>query len=124
MGISILIWRKWNFKYKSLEFFISLRRKKYWKYNGSSVEGDRVILFEVQSLVSKQLLDILKELLGFDKNRIEILLAILIRYMKIDFNANDVYINITRWYRNKKKDQSDLAIILSLISSVKQYISE
>lgn len=89
------------------EFFISSREEKnIGSIIVPSIEGSRVILFEVQSLVSKAIIGYPKRIIqGFDKNRIEILLAILSRYMKIDFNANDVYINIPGGIEIKKKDQ-------------------
>ena len=55
---------------------------------------------------------------GLDKNRLEILLAILSKHMKLDFNLNDVYVNVPGGIEIKER-ASDLAIILSLISSVK-----
>ncbi|WP_067141055.1 DNA repair protein RadA [Oceanivirga salmonicida] len=103
------------------EFFVSAREEKnIGSIIVPSIEGSRVILFEVQSLVSKAIYGYPKRIIqGFDKNRIEILLAILSKSMNLDFNMNDVYINIPGGIEIKER-ASDLAVILSLISSVKK----
>ncbi len=103
------------------EFFVSSREEKnIGSIIVPSIEGSRVILFEVQSLVSKAIYGYPKRIIqGFDKNRIEILLAILSKSMNLDFNMNDVYINIPGGIEIKER-ASDLAVILSLISSVKK----
>lgn len=103
------------------EFFIASREEKnIGSIIVPSIEGSRVILFEVQTLVSKAIYGYPKRIIqGFDKNRIEILLAILSNFMNIDFNINDVYVNIPGGIEIKER-ASDLAIILSLISSVKK----
>lgn len=102
------------------EFFVSSREEKnIGSIIVPSIEGSRVILFEVQSLVSKAIYGYPKRIIqGFDKNRVEILLAVLSKYMGIDFNLNDVYLNIPGGIDIKER-ASDLAIIFSLISSVK-----
>ncbi len=103
------------------EFFISSREEKnVGSIIVPSIEGSRVILFEVQTLVSKAIYGYPKRIIqGLDKNRIEILLAILSKSMNLDFNINDVYVNIPGGIELKER-ASDLAVILSLISSVKQ----
>lgn len=101
-------------------FFVSDRdEKNIGSTIVASIEGSRVVLFEVQSLVNKAIYGYPKRIIqGIDKNRIEILLAILSKHMNMDFNLNDVYINIPGGIEIKER-ASDLAIILSLISSVK-----
>lgn len=101
-------------------FFVSQRdEKNIGSIIVPSIEGSRVVLFEIQSLVAKAIYGYPKRIIqGFDKNRIEILLAILSKHLKMDFNLNDVYINIPGGIEVKER-ASDLAIILSLISSVK-----
>lgn len=101
-------------------FFVSDRdEKNIGSTIVASIEGSRVVLFEVQSLVNKAIYGYPKRIIqGVDKNRIEILLAILSKHMNMDFNLNDVYINIPGGIEIKER-ASDLAIILSLISSVK-----
>ena len=102
------------------EFFVSSREEKnIGSIIVPSIEGSRVILFEVQSLVSKAIYGYPKRIIqGIDKNRLEILLAILSKHIGIDFNLNDVYLNIPGGIDIKER-ASDLAIIFSLISSIK-----
>lgn len=101
-------------------FFVSDRdEKNIGSVIMPSIEGSRVVLFEVQSLVSKAIYGYPKRIIqGIDKNRLEILLAILSKHLKMDFNLNDVYINVPGGIEIKER-ASDLAVILSLISSVK-----
>lgn len=100
------------------EFFISERESK----NIGSIitpifEGSRVFLYEVQSLLSNPLFGMPKRTVeGYDKNRIEILSAVLSRQFKIDVSAKDIYINIPGGI-NLSDRSSDLAVIFSLISS-------
>lgn len=102
------------------EFFVSDREEKnIGSIIVPSIEGSRVILFEVQGLVSKAIYGYPKRIIqGMDKNRIEILLAILSKAMGIDFNALDIYINIPGGIEVKER-AVDLAVILTLISCIK-----
>ena len=103
------------------EFFISDRDEK----NIGSIivpifEGSRVFLFEVQSLLSTPNFGIPKRTVeGYDRNRVEILSAVLSRSLKIDINSKDIYINIPGGIELKDRS-SDLAVIFSLLSSVNQ----
>lgn len=103
------------------EFFISDRDEK----NVGSIivpifEGSRVFLFEVQSLLSTPNFGIPKRTVeGYDRNRVEILSAVLSRSLKIDINSKDIYINIPGGIELKDRS-SDLAVIFSLLSSVNQ----
>ncbi|WP_277287493.1 DNA repair protein RadA [Sneathia sanguinegens] len=101
-------------------FFISERdEKNVGSIIVPSIEGSRVVLFEIQTLINKAIYGYPKRIIqGLDKNRLEILLAILSKHMKLDFNLNDVYVNVPGGIEIKER-ASDLAIILSLISSVK-----
>ena len=103
------------------EFFISDRDEK----NIGSIivpifEASRVFLFEVQSLLSTPNFGIPKRTVeGYDRNRVEILSAVLSRSLKIDINSKDIYINIPGGIELKDRS-SDLAVIFSLLSSVNQ----
>ncbi|VWL84769.1 DNA repair protein RadA [Oceanivirga miroungae] len=103
------------------EFFISTRSEKnVGSIIVPSIEGSRVILFEIQTLVSKTSYGYPKRIIeGYDKNRIEILLAILSKFMKMDLNLSDIYVNIPGGVEIKERS-SDLALIFSLISSIKK----
>ena len=102
------------------EFFISDRDEK----NIGSIivpifEGSRVFLFEVQSLLGTPNFGMPRRTVeGYDKNRLEILSAVLSRSLKVDVNSKDIYINIPGGIDLNDRS-SDLAVIFSLLSSVK-----
>lgn len=103
------------------EFFISDREEK----NIGSIivpifEGSRVFLFEVQSLLGVPNFGMPRRTVeGYDRNRVEILSAVLSRSLQIDVNSKDIYINIPGGIELKDRS-SDLAVIFSLLSSVKK----
>ena len=102
------------------EFFISDRDEK----NVGSIivpifEGSRVFLFEVQSLLGTPNFGMPRRTVeGYDKNRVEILSAVLSRSLKVDVNSKDIYINIPGGI-NLNDRSSDLAVVFSLLSSIK-----
>ena len=55
---------------------------------------------------------------GYDKNRVEILSAVLSRSLKVDVNSKDIYINIPGGIDLNDRS-SDLAVVFSLLSSIK-----
>ncbi|CAM3171094.1 DNA repair protein RadA [Streptobacillus felis] len=102
------------------EFFISERdEKNVGSIITTSIEGSRVILFEIQTLSLPLKYGIPKRIIeGYDRNRIEILLAVLSKTLSLDLGNNDIYLNIPGGI--VLKDQAaDLAIVLSLISTIK-----
>ena len=102
------------------EFFISDRDEK----NVGSIivpifEGSRVFLFEVQSLLGTPNFGMPRRTVeGYDKTRVEILSAVLSRSLKVDVNSKDIYINIPGGIDLNDRS-SDLAVVFSLLSSVK-----
>lgn len=102
------------------EFFISDRDEK----NIGSIivpifEGSRVFLFEVQSLLGTPNFGMPRRTVeGYDKTRVEILSAVLSRSLGVDVNSKDIYINIPGGIDLNDRS-SDLAVIFSLLSSVK-----
>ena len=102
------------------EFFISDRDEK----NVGSIivpifEGSRVFFFEVQSLLGTPNFGMPRRTVeGYDKNRVEILSAVLSRSLKVDVNSKDIYINIPGGIDLNDRS-SDLAVVFSLLSSIK-----
>ena len=102
------------------EFFISDRDEK----NIGSIivpifEGSRVFLFEVQSLLGTPNFGMPRRTVeGYDKTRVGILSAVLSRSLKVDVNSKDIYINIPGGIDLNDRS-SDLAVVFSLLSSVK-----
>ena len=101
------------------EFFIGEREEK----NVGSIitpilEGSRVFLFEVQSLLTNTAFGLPRRIIeGYDKNRVEILGAVLSKFLKLDLSSKDIFINIPGGLTLKDRS-SDLAVIFSLISSI------
>jgi len=101
------------------EFFISDREEK----NIGSIivpifEGSRVFLFEIQSLLGTPNFGMPRRTVeGYDRNRVEILSAVLSRSLNIDVNSKDIYINIPGGIELNDRS-SDLAVVFSLLSSV------
>ena len=101
------------------EFFIGEREEK----NVGSIitpilEGSRVFLFEVQSLLTNTTFGLPRRIIeGYDKNRVEILGAVLSKFLKLDLSSKDIFINIPGGLTLKDRS-SDLAVIFSLISSI------
>ncbi len=86
------------------------------------LEGNRVILLEAQVLSSQTPFSLPKRVAeGISKSKLEVLSAIVSRYTKISFANQDLYVNIAGGI--KIKDPAvDLAIVLAMISSVKNII--
>ncbi|WP_156299691.1 DNA repair protein RadA [Streptobacillus canis] len=104
------------------EFFISERdEKNVGSIITTSIEGSRVILFEIQTLAMPLKFGLPKRIIeGYDRNRVEILIAVLSKTLSLDLGINDIYLNIPGGI--ELKDQAaDLAIVLSLISTIKNF---
>lgn len=83
----------------------------------SGVEGTRPILSEVQALVSNTSLAIpRRSSIGFDTNRLSMLVAVLSNRCKLNFSNKDVYLNIAGGLKITEP-AIDLAVIASIISS-------
>ncbi len=81
------------------------------------LEGTRVFLVEVQALTARTNFGYPKRTSsGFDLNRLNIILAVLGRYAKMDLDSSDVYINVVGGLR-LKEPAADLAVALAIASS-------
>jgi len=83
------------------------------------MEGTRPFLLEIQALVEKSIFpNPTRRTSGFDLGRLQMLLAILSKHLKLPINDKDVYINVVGGV--KIKDPSvDLAVCVAIISSLK-----
>lgn len=80
------------------------------------MEGLRPVLVEIQALTVHSVLAIPRRIaVGYDYNRMIILLAVLERRGRIPFSTEDVYLNVAGGFR-VKETAADLAVALSLIS--------
>lgn len=100
------------------EFFLSEREEKnIGSIVVASMEGTKPMLFEIQSLITNNSYGIPKRIIqGLDRNRIELLLAIISRYLDVDLINKDIYVNVPGGM-NVDDRATDLGIVLSLISS-------
>ena len=104
----------------SSEYFLSEREEKNI---GSMVvpvlEGTKVFLLEVQTLLTEVTIGIPKRIVqGFDRNRIQILIAIAEKKMHINLSMKDLFVNIPGGL-NIEDPAADLAVLISLLSIYK-----
>ncbi len=91
---------------------------------GATVEGDYPIILEVQALCVQTPLAIPRRVsVGFDVNRLNMLLAVLEKKLGLPFFKYDVYINITGGIR-ANSTSIDAAVVASIISSLKKSVLE
>ena len=86
----------------------------------SGIEGTRPILSEIQALVSNTSIAIPKRSsIGFDSNRLSMLVAVLSNRCKLNFSNKDVYLNVAGGLKITEP-AIDLAVIAAIISSAFQ----
>ena len=82
-----------------------------------SLEGSRPILVEVQALVAASPFAApRRSAIGWDANRLAMILAVLEKRFRINFSRQDVYLNVTGGYR-LQEPAADLAVAIALLSS-------
>ena len=86
----------------------------------SGIEGTRPILSEIQALVSTTGIPMpRRSSIGFDSNRLSMLVAVLSNRCKLNFSNKDVYLNIAGGLKITEP-AIDLAVIASILSSAFQ----
>ena len=86
------------------------------------VDGGQVFFLEVQSLVTRSNFGYARRAAsGFPVKRLEVLLAVMKKRLQLNFDGYDVYINLVGGWQ-AKDPALDLAICLSLISSLKNKV--
>lgn len=101
------------------ELFLGERNEKA---PGSAVfagmEGTRPILVEIQALVAPSTLGTPRRaVVGWDGNRLSMILAVLEAHCGIRFGQHDVYLNVAGGYRISEP-AADLAVAAALVSSL------
>lgn len=82
------------------------------------LEGNKVLLLEVQALTSKTSFGYPKRAAsGFDLNRLQLLLAILQKRLGVDVGNQDVYINVAGGFTLDER-AADLPVLLAILSSL------
>ena len=86
----------------------------------ATIEGTRALLVEVQALVSRSPFGYPKRTaVGFDLNRLNLLIAVLSRRAGIDLADKDVYVNIVGGMR-LSEPAADLAVAMAIASAAKK----
>ncbi len=81
------------------------------------MEGSRSFLIEVQALNTKTIFGYpQRRATGFDLNRLQILLAVISKYTKINLGAHDIYLNVVGGFKIKDT-AADLAVIGAILSA-------
>ena len=84
-----------------------------------SMEGTRPILLEIQALVTRSPLAMPRRTAaGMDYNRVNLLLAVLEKRLRLQLSNSDVYINIAGGFR-VGEPAIDLAVVLAVVSSAR-----
>ena len=84
---------------------------------GACMEGNRPIMVEFQALVAKTPYGMPRRTaVGFDYNRVNMLLAILERRFGLDFGIYDAYVNVVGGMK-VTEPAADLAVAAALVSS-------
>jgi DNA repair protein RadA/Sms len=82
-----------------------------------SLEGDRALLVEVQALVARTMNDKwARQATGFDRRRLDVLLAVLERRAGVSIDHQDVFVSVAGGLR-LAETASDLALLLAVASS-------
>ena len=85
----------------------------------ATLEGTRPLLVEVQALVSATAFGYPKRTaVGFDLNRLNLLVAVLTKRAGLNLSSSDIYVNVVGGLR-VTEPAADLAIILSIASAFK-----
>lgn len=88
----------------------------------ATLEGTRPLLVEVQALVSPTAFGYPKRTaVGFDLNRLNLLVAVLTKRAGLNLSSSDIYVNVVGGLR-VSEPAADLAIILSIASAFKDVL--
>lgn len=83
-------------------------------------EGTRPFLAEIQALTAKTFFGYpVRKATGFDLNRLQMLLAVIGKYARVNLSSQDVYVNIAGGLKIKDT-AADLATVLAVISAEKE----
>lgn len=84
----------------------------------AGMEGTRPILVEIQALVAPSTLGTPRRaVVGWDSNRLSMILAVLEAHCGVRFGQHDVYLNVAGGYRISEP-AADMAVAAALVSSI------
>ncbi len=85
-------------------------------------EGTRTLFLEIQVLVGEtQQAHPARTSMGMDRNRLQVILAVLEKHLHTDFSRNDVYVNLAGGFK-VMEPAIDLCLIAALLSSHLNYV--
>lgn len=88
---------------------------------GGCLEGNRPVMIEFQALAARTPYGMPRRTaVGFDYNRVNMLIAVLERRMGLDFGAYDVYINVVGGIK-VSEPAADLPVLAALFSSYRNH---
>lgn len=83
-----------------------------------TLEGTRSIILEVQALTNPTVFGYpVRKASGFDANRLQLLIAVLQKHLKVNLGNQDVYVNVVSGYR-LNDPAADLGVCLAILSSL------
>lgn len=104
----------------SKHFLEGRKKESFGSTITAIIEGTRPFLVEVQALTSPTTFGYPRRTSsGYDINRLQLLIAVLQKHLKINLQNQDVFINIVGGLR-LNDPAADLAIALAIISSINQ----
>ncbi len=99
------------------KLFESYTDTQYGVANAMILEGSRPVVVEVQALTTKSSYGYPKRTAtGISLNRLQMLIAVLQKYVNLDLSEFDVFVNITSGI-SIKEPSSDLAVVTAIMSS-------
>ncbi len=85
-----------------------------------TLEGSRPLLLEVQALTNPTIFGYPKRTAsGFDLNRLQLIGAVLQKYLKLNLNSQDIYANVVGGFK-LSEPSVDLSLAMAIISSYKK----
>lgn len=82
-----------------------------------TIEGSRPILLEVQALTNTTTFGYpVRRASGFDVNRLQLLIAVLQKHLKVNLSNQDVYVNVVSGYK-LNDPATDLGVCMAILSS-------
>lgn len=85
-----------------------------------TLEGSRPLLLEVQALTNPTIFGYPKRAAsGFDLNRLQLISAVLQKYLKLNLNSQDIFVNVVGGFK-LQEPSADFSGAMSIISSYKK----
>ena len=83
----------------------------------AAFEGSRTLFLEVQALVGDtQQNHPARTAMGMDRNRLQVIIAVLEKHLEMDLSRNDIYVNLAGGFRTTEPG-IDMAVIAAILSS-------